>query len=201
MVAVPRDAPTPPTLDLPMPTEPASSSSHGTTKRSSILNPWRYFQRRRENEATRREETTRIRRAERKEERARLRRAVLSGALGCYPLARAVLGSEGRILTDINRNAEQIDGDAMGIAPGDVVVSSMMDDAGYLAPLDETDDNTRRDESDDDDAAPHAAARRSRLRNRRARRGTNSANYTHEPRMYLVTRGRVDILAPGPGPI
>ena len=117
MVAVPRDAPTPPTLDLPMPTEPASSSSHGTTKRSSILNPWRYFQRRRENEATRREETTRlegIRRAERKEERARLRRAVLSGALGCYPLARAVLGSEGRILTDLNRNAEQIDGDAMG---------------------------------------------------------------------------------------
>ena len=93
-----------------------------------------------ENEATRREETTRlagIRRAERKEERARLRRAVLSGALGCYPLARAVLGSEGRILTDINRNAEQIDGDAMGIAPGDVVVSSMMDDAGYLAPLDD----------------------------------------------------------------
>ena len=106
MVAVPRDAPTPPTLDLPMPTEPASSSSHGTTKRSSMLgfnNPWRYFQRRRENEAMRREETTRlagIRRAERKEERARLRRAVLSGALGCYPLARAVLGSEGRILTD-----------------------------------------------------------------------------------------------------
>ena len=89
----------------------------------------------------------------------------------------------------------------MGIATGDVVVSSMMDDAGYLAPLDETDDNTRRDESDDDDAAPHAAARRSRRRNRRARRGTNSANYTHEPRMYLVTRGRVDILAPGPGPI
>ena len=207
MVAVPRDAPTPPTLDLPMPTEPASSSSHGTTKRSSMLgfnNPWRYFQRRRENEAMRREETTRlagIRRAERKEERARLRRAVLSGALGCYPLARAVLGSEGRILTDLNRNAEQIDGDAMGIAPGDVVVSSMMDDAGYLAPLDETDDNTRRDESDDDDAAPRAAARRSRRRNRRAGRGTNSANYTHEPRMYLVTRGRVDILAPGPGPI
>ena len=50
-----------------------------------MLNPWRYFQRRRENEAMRREETTRlagIRRAERKEERARLRRAVLSGALG-----------------------------------------------------------------------------------------------------------------------
>lgn len=204
-MAVPRDAPTPPTLDLPMPTDPASSSSPGTTKRSSILNPWRYFQRRRENEATRREETTRlagIRRAERKEERARLRRAVLSGALGCYPLARAVLGSEGRILTDINRNAEQIDGDAMGIAPGDVVVSSMMDDAGYLAPLDDdTDYDTRRDESDDDDAAPRAAARRSRRRNRRARRGSNSANYTHEPRMYLVTRGHVDILAPGPGPI
>ena len=152
-----------------------------------------------------------IRREQRRAERERLRERVLSGALGCYPLSRAVFASEGRVLTDLNRNARLIDGDAAGIRPGDVVVSSMMEDAGFLAPLDEDedeDDQARRvdddlngsdDDDDRNDTAGDAPRRPGRRRGRRSGRAP-APRYTHEPRVYFVLRGRVDVLAPGPGP-
>ena len=126
---------------------------------------------------------------------------MLSGALGCYPLSRAVFASEGRVLTDLNRNARLIDGDAAGIRPGDVVVSSMMEDAGFLAPLDEDedeDDQARRvdddlngsdDDDDRNDTAGDAPRRPGRRRGRRSGRAP-APRYTHEPRVYFVLRPR-----------
>ena len=151
MVEFPRDV-SPADMDSPgadavgTPPRPQSSAKRA----SSLLSvPWRFFRERSEARARRREEETSwagIRREQRRAERACGNDAPSSGALGCYPLSRAVLASEGRVLTDLNRNARLIDGDAAGIRPGDVVVSSMMEDAGFLAPLDD-------DEDDDDDEA------------------------------------------------
>ena len=222
MVEFPPDG-SPADMDSPGPT-PSERPPHpqSSAKRASSLlsNPWRFFRERSEARARRREEAelAGIRREQRRAERAeRERRAVLSGALGCYPLSRAVLASEGRVLTDLNRNARLIDGDAASIRPGDVVVSSMMEDAGFLAPLDDDDDDdddddeARRVGSDDDHlsddlntrtAGDAPSATRSRPTRRRGRRSGRAPapRYTHEPRVYFVLRGRVDVLAPGPGP-
>ena len=138
MVGFPRDV-SPADVDSPGPTpsERPPRPQSSAKRASSLLSvPWRFFRERSAARARRREEETRragIRREQRRAERERLRERVLSGALGCYPLSRAVLASEGRVLTDLNRNARLIDGDAAGIRPGDVVVSSMMEDAGFLS--------------------------------------------------------------------
>ena len=194
----------------PTPSERPPRPQSSAKRASSLLSvPWRFFSERSAARARRREEETRraeIRREQRRAERERLRERVLSGALGCYPLSRAVLASEGRVLTDLNRNARLIDGDAAGIRPGDIVVSSMMEDAGFLAPLDEDedeDDEARRVGSDDDhldDTAGDAPTSRGRRRRRRRSGRAPAPRYTHEPRVYFVLRGRVDVLAPGPGP-
>ena len=194
----------------PTPSERPPRPQSSAKRASSLLSvPWRFFSERSAARARRREEETRraeIRREQRRAERERLRERVLSGALGCYPLSRAVLASEGRVLTDLNRNARLIDGDAAGIRPGDIVVSSMMEDAGFLAPLDEDedeDDEARRVGSDDDhldDTAGDAPRRPGRRRRGRRSGRAPAPRYTHEPRVYFVLRGRVDVLAPGPGP-
>ena len=216
MVGFPRDV-SPADVDSPGPTpsERPPRPQSSAKRASSLLSvPWRFFRERSAARARRREEETRragIRREQRRAERERLRERVLSGALGCYPLSRAVLASEGRVLTDLNRNARLIDGDAAGIRPGDVVVSSMMEDAGFLAPLDEDedeDDQARRVDddlngSDDDDDLNDTAGdapRRPGLRRGRRSGRAPAPRYTHEPRVYFVLRGRVDVLAPGPGP-
>ena len=166
MVGFPRDV-SPADMDSPGPTpsERPPRPQSSAKRASSLLSvPWRFFRERSEARARRREEAelAGIRREQRRAERAeRERRAVLSGALGCYPLSRAVLASEGRVLTDLNRNARLIDGDAAGIRPGDVVVSSMMEDAGFLAPLDD-------DEDDDDDEARRVGSDDDQRRRRRS---------------------------------
>lgn len=217
MVGFPRDV-SPADVDSPGPTpsERPPRPQSSAKRASSLLSvPWRFFRERSAARARRREEETRragIRREQRRAERERLRERVLSGALGCYPLSRAVLASEGRVLTDLNRNARLIDGDAAGIRPGDVVVSSMMEDAGFLAPLDEDedeDDQARRvdddlngsdDDDDRNDTAGDAPRRPGRRRRGRRSGRAPAPRYTHEPRVYFVLRGRVDVLAPGPGP-
>ena len=83
----------------PTPSERPPRPQSSAKRASSLLSvPWRFFSERSAARARRREEETRraeIRREQRRAERERLRERVLSGALGCYPLSRAVLASEG----------------------------------------------------------------------------------------------------------